>query len=60
MANLKDVKSKVTKITLNDGVERVIKFDLNAMAELEDRYGSIDKAFEELEKGLTYESYYLR
>lgn len=49
MANVKDVKSKDIKITLNDGVERVIKFDLNAMAELEDKYGSVDAAFEQLD-----------
>jgi hypothetical protein len=50
MSNLKDVKAKTTKITLNDGVEREIKFTLNAMAELEDRYGSIDAAFKKLEE----------
>jgi len=50
MANVKDVKSKDVKITLSDGVERTIKFDLNAMAELEDKYGSVDAAFEMLDK----------
>lgn len=50
MANVKDVKSKDIKITLMDGVERTIKFDLNAMAELEDKYGSVDAAFEMLDK----------
>lgn len=50
MANLKDVKSKNNTIKLLDGVERVIKFDLNAMAELEDKYGSVEAAFEALEK----------
>lgn len=49
MANLKDVKSKDIKITLSDGVERTIKFDLNAMAELEDKYGSVDEAFAQLD-----------
>lgn len=49
MANVRDVKSKEVKITLLDGVERVIKFDLNAMAELEDKYGSVDAAFEALD-----------
>lgn len=51
MANLNDVKSKEVKITLNDGVERVVKFDLNAMAELEDKYGSVDAAFKALDEG---------
>lgn len=50
MSNVKSVKSNKSTITLNDGVERRIKFDLNAMAELEDRYGSVDAAFEALDK----------
>lgn len=49
MANVKDVKSKAVKITLTDGVERTIKFTLNAMAELEDRYGSVEEAFRQLD-----------
>lgn len=50
MANVTDVKSKAVKITLNDGVEREVKFTLNALAELEDRFGSVDAAFDLLEK----------
>ena len=49
MANVKDVKSKAIKITLTDGVERTITFTLNAMAELEDRYGSVEEAFKQLD-----------
>jgi hypothetical protein len=49
MANVKDVKAKAVKITLTDGVERTIKFTLNALAELEDRYGSVDEAFKQLD-----------
>ena len=49
MANIKDVKPKAVKITLTDGVERTIKFTLNAMAELEDRYGSVEEAFKQLD-----------
>lgn len=49
MANVNDVKSKAIKITLTDGVERTIKFTLNAMAELEDRYGSVEEAFKQLD-----------
>lgn len=48
MANVNDVKNKEVKLMLN-GVEHSIKFDLNAMAELEDRYGSVDAAFKKLE-----------
>ncbi len=33
------------------GKERAIKFDLNAFAELEKRYGTIEKAMEEIQKG---------
>lgn len=51
MSNLRDVKPAVKTITLSDGVEREIKYTLNAMAELEDRYGSIQAAFEKLDEG---------
>ena len=51
MANLNNARAKITHITLSDGVEREIRFTLNAMAEMEDRYGSVDAAFEALEKG---------
>lgn len=50
MANLADAKRKIVKITLNDGVERTIKFTLNALAELEDMFGSVQSAFDKLEK----------
>jgi H2-forming N5,N10-methylenetetrahydromethanopterin dehydrogenase-like enzyme len=50
MANLKDVKPKVVKVTLLDGIERRVQFTLNALAEMEDRYGSVDAAFKELDK----------
>jgi hypothetical protein len=51
MSNLRDAKPRVKTITLNDGVEREIKFTLNAMAEMEDKYGSVDAAFAEVDKG---------
>lgn len=51
MSNLNKVRSKGTPITLNDGVERELKFTLNALAEMEDRYGSVDDAFKALDKG---------
>ena len=50
MSNLADVKNKTVKITLNDGIERTIKFTLNALAELEDKFGSVQAAFDKLEK----------
>lgn len=51
MSNLRDVKPRVKTITLNDGVERELRFTLNAMAEMEDKYGSVDAAFEKLNEG---------
>lgn len=51
MSNLRDAKPRVKTITLKDGVEREICFTLNAMAELEDRYGSVDKAFKAMDEG---------
>lgn len=51
MSNLREAKPRVKTITLNDGVEREIRFTLNAMAELEDRYGSVDAAFKALDAG---------
>ena len=51
MANLDQVKSKNVSITLMDGKERHIRFDLNAMAELEDKFGSVEEAFKVLQGG---------
>ncbi len=49
--NAKLVKPKAIKIILSDGVERELKFTLNALAELEDKYGTVDGAFEAMDKG---------
>lgn len=51
MSNIKDVKAKSIPITLCDGVERELKFTLNALAELEDHYGTVDAAFKALDGG---------
>ena len=50
MSYVADVKNKTVKITLNDGKERTIRFTLNALAELEDKFGSVQAAFDKLEK----------
>ena len=50
MSNLKDAKAKATSITLRDGVERELLYTLNALAEMEDRYGSVEETFKALEK----------
>lgn len=49
--NVSDVKSKSVPITLQDGKERHLRFTLNALAELEDRYGSVEEAFKKVEGG---------
>ena len=46
----KDVKQKGTKIVLN-GEEKILRYDLNAFAELEELYGDIEDAMNALEKG---------
>lgn len=51
MSNVADIKRKAVKITLEDGVERTLKFTLNAMADLEERYGTVQAAFDKLEQG---------
>lgn len=50
MANLKSVKQAPINVELGDKV-RTIQFDMNAYAVLEDRYGSVDAAMSQLEKG---------
>lgn len=49
MSNVNDIKPRRKTITLSDGVERELRFTLNALAELEDRYGTVDAAFDALE-----------
>lgn len=51
MANVSDVKPKKRFVDLGDGVEREVTFSLNAMAELEDKYGSVDAAFNKVKSG---------
>lgn len=50
MSNIAEVKPKAIKIALSDGVQRTIRFTLNALAELEDKFGSVQAAFDKLEK----------
>lgn len=49
MGNLKDIKPRSIKVQMDK--ERVLKFDLNAFAELEDVVGSIPELFRKLETG---------
>ena len=50
MANVSNAKQQIIKVTLRDGVERKLVFTLNALAELEEKFGSVEKAFDKLEK----------
>jgi len=49
MSNVKDVRPKAIKLTLDK--ERTLMFDLNAFAELEEIYGSVDIALKAIEGG---------
>lgn len=50
MAQLSDVREKVVTLELG-GKERTLKFDLNAFAELEERFGSVEEAMRALQQG---------
>lgn len=50
MSNVKDVRIKPIKIML-DGEEHSLCYDLNAFAELEEKYGTVEKALQAMEKG---------
>ena len=51
MASVNDVKVSKKTIDLGDGVEREVLFSLNAMADLEEKYGSIEEAFNKVQNG---------
>ena len=46
---LRDVKEIAIPLSLDK--PRTVKFDLNAFAELEDKYGSMEKAFSAMQSG---------
>ena len=50
MANIQAVRPVKHTIDLGDGVEREIEFSLNAMADLEDKYGTIEHAFVKIQE----------
>lgn len=51
MANLKDIKEVAPVTIFLGGRERVVKYDLNAFAELENTYGTVDAAMAKLSDG---------
>lgn len=51
MSNVNAIKT-FKPVTMNlGGKERVIQFDMNAYAELENKFGSIEKAMDQLQSG---------
>lgn len=48
--SVSEIRNSLTKIMLG-GEERVLKYDMNAYAELENKYGSVDAALSSLDKG---------
>ena len=48
---LHDIKPIRVTVVLGDDKEHEILFDLNALAELEEKYGSLDDAFGMMQKG---------
>lgn len=53
MARAEDVRTDMQMVPIGElgGKVRHLKFDLNAFAELESRFGTIDKAMDALQKG---------
>jgi len=51
MSNVTSIKRKDVTVVLSDGKERPMKFTLNSMAILEEKYGTVDEAFKQLEAG---------
>ena len=49
MADIQAVRPVKHTIDLGDGVEREIEFSLNAMADLEEKYGTIENAFNKVQ-----------
>lgn len=51
MGNVKAIKKASSNTIELGGKERTLQFDMNAYAELEERFGSIEKAMKQLQKG---------
>lgn len=51
MSNVSAVKNTKRTVDLGDGVEREVILSLNAMADLEEKYGSIEAAFAKVQEG---------
>lgn len=50
MADIRAIRPVKHTIDLGDGVEREIEFSLNAMADLEDKYGTVEAAFNKIQE----------
>ena len=56
MSNLADVRGKKITVVLSDGIERELRFTLNSMAEIEDKYESAEAIFEALDKKRSFKA----
>lgn len=51
MSNIGEIRREPVMVTLSDGKEREFRYTLNSFALMEERYGSIEAAMEEMEGG---------
>jgi hypothetical protein len=51
MSNLNDVRELKTEVTTINGDKMYLFYDMNAFAEIEEKYKTLDKAFEALSSG---------
>ncbi|NLI59656.1 MAG: hypothetical protein GX387_14330 [Clostridium sp.] len=51
MADIENVRKAPVVIDIGDGIERRLRYTLNAFALIEEKYGTIDKAMEILKSG---------
>ncbi len=51
MANIENVRKAPVVIDIGDGIERRLKYTLNAFALIEEKYGTIDEAMKVMEAG---------
>lgn len=51
MAKVQSVRQNMEAVNMVLDKERTLQFDLNAFAELENRYGSVDNAMKQLQQG---------
>lgn len=51
MGNVQSIRNFEPVTMMLGGKERILRFDMNAYAELENKYGSVEKAIDQLQEG---------